>query len=40
MKHLSIKQLQEIIELGQWYLTDEEEKHRMMSAQDYTEPHH
>ena len=39
MKHLSIKQLQEIIELGQWYLTDEEEKLRMVSAQDFTDPH-
>lgn len=39
MKHLSNEQLQKIIERGQWYLTDEEEKLREQSAQDFTDPH-
>ena len=39
MKHLSNQQLQKIIERGQWYLTDEEEKLREQSAQDFTDPH-
>lgn len=39
MKKLSNKQLQQLIENGQWYLTDAEENLRVKSAQDFTDPH-
>ena len=39
MKHLSNQQLQQIIDRGQWYLTDKEELLRIESARDFTDPH-
>ena len=39
MKKLTNEQLFKLVQRGQWYLTDDEEKLRVKSAEDFTDPH-